>query len=467
MQNCTTSYPMSDKGSNLINLEKMYPKEVTAKAPFDYSIKVTNLSERDLTNVIVTDGISSNIRITNSMPKITEKKGDNIYWNLGTLGAKASEVITVSAVAGSEGAISSCAKVSYDSPICAKINVVEPKLTIAKFAPSEVLMCDRIPVKYVVTNTGSGSACDIKIKDTFQKGLMTAEGKNEVMFSLASLEPGKSQEFSVMLDASQTGRFASKADVTSRTAGEVFSNMTETLVSQPQLAVSSSGPKSQYLGREVTYNIEVTNKGTGMAKNTTIVASVPENVSFKSATLGGVYTHSSPGKVTWNLGVLNPNTSKKLSVSLVGDNVGELTTNIMAKAYCSPTAAASETTILQGIPGILLEVVDTMDPVEIGESGTYVITVTNQGTAADTNIKITCMMEEGMEYLDSTGPTTATLSGDQLMFGALASLAPKEQAQWRVNFKATSTGGKLFKTTMETSQLGRTVTETESTNLYK
>jgi uncharacterized repeat protein (TIGR01451 family) len=461
------SYPIRDARGDAIRLVKIAPKEVSANETFDYHIKVANLTDRALTNVTVRDCIPENLKIKSSVPKITRMKDNDAYWMLGTLETKASEVITITAVAEGKGPIASCADVFYDSPICAKINIVEPKLKLAKFAPSEMLMCDRIPVRYVVTNTGDGYACDVEIREGFQEGLMTAEGRNEIGFMIAALGPGRSQEFKTMLDANKIGRFASRATVTSRNSGTAESNMTETVISQPALTIAESGPESQYIGRSLTYDITVTNKGDGIAKNTVVEAIVPEGIRFDSATMGGRFSSLSPGKVCWALGTLEPNESRKLSMTLVGSQEGDLKTTVSAKAYCAKKVTAWAQTKLSGIPAMLLEVVDVSDPIEIGQSETYVITATNQGSATDVNIKISCILEEGMEYISSSGPSKALVEGNVISFAPLPMLAPKARAQWRVNVRATSTGDVRFKTTMTSDQLSRPVEETEATKFYK
>jgi uncharacterized repeat protein (TIGR01451 family) len=460
------SYP-AGVGGRAIRLEKMVPEEVQANEQFEYRIKVANLTDRELTNVVVTDRIHEHMKIKSSSPKAASMEAGEVHWMLGTLGPSATEVITVSAVGAGKGFIASCADVSYDSLICAKIKVVEPKLQLVKTVPSESLLCDRIPVKYVVTNTGTGYACDITIRDKFQRGLMAAEGRSELMFEFESLGPGESKEFTAMLDASKSGRYASKAVAVSRTAGTAESDMPETAVLEPVLAVNETCPASQYIGQPMTFEITVTNKGNAAAKDTVITAMVPENASFDRATKGGVFSHASPGKVVWNLGTLAPNSSSQVSMMLTSNEPGALVTKAMAQAYCAKAASDSCTTSLSGIPAILLEVIDVSDPIEVGKSEIYVITVTNQGSAAGTNIRVRCMLEDSMQYVSSTGATRGSLVGNEVNFAPLASLAPKAQAQWRINVKAVDVGDVRFQVMIRTDQLTRAVEETEATRFYK
>ena len=467
MTKTTQSYPIRDTGGMALRVEKMAPSEIRSNEAFNYQIKVTNMTGQLLQNVIVKDRVPANLKIKSSTPKFHKEKAGEFHWSLGSLDAKVSKLITINAVAEGKGSITSCAEVTYDSPICAKIDIVEPILALTKIAPDESLMCDRIPIKYEVSNTGSGFACDIKISDSFGEGLMTAEQKNDIEFSLESLGPGQSKDFEIMLDASKIGTYSSKALAISRAGGKVESNLSTIIVNQPVLSVTQSGPSSQYANRSITYEFTITNRGDGIAKNTIIETVVPEEVKFQSATMGGLFTRLSPGKVIWKLGDLKANDSKKVSMTVRMDKTGALTTETKARAYCAETISESFETSVSGISAILLELVDISDPIEVGQNETYTITVTNQGTSEATNVQISCILESNTEYVSSSGPTTAILDGNKLIFEPLSSLAARAQTKWQVNVKALSAGDTRFKVMMNSDQLDRLVDESEATMFYE
>ena len=449
-----------------ISISKLAPKEVALNEPFDYRLKITNISDREMLNVVVTDVKPAHMKFVSSVPEM-EIVENEVRWELGAIAPGESRTVSVDAVATEMGTITSCAEVTYDTPTCAQIEIVDPQLVLTKFVPEESLVCDRIPIKYVITNKGNGHACNIQIVDDFAEGLLTSDGSSRVMFEIDSLGPGESREFETMVDAGGSGRYFSSANAIAERGGRASSEMVGTLVTQPVLAINESCPSEQYIGKMLTYDITVTNRGDAAARDTIVEATVPDGVRFNNATDGGVYTHSSPGKVTWNLGELQPNSSTTISMSFTSDMSGLIDTEATAKAYCAESVFDTCRTELSGIPGVLLEVVDVEDPIEVGNSVTYIITVTNQGSAADTNVQISCMLEESMEYVSSTGPTEAAVIGQRISFAPLASLAPKAQAKWQVTVKAIGAGDIRFKTIMNTDQLDRSVEETEATRLYE
>lgn len=459
------SYPISAEGG-AIRLEKLIPEQININSPFEYRIDVTNLTEHQLTSVVVSDTVPDDLEFQSSIPDMQKTEGA-VVWQLGTLEPKTTRTISAVVSAKNTGSLSSCANVSYDRPACAAINIVEPKLALTKVAPTTILACDRIPLRYIIQNTGTGAACGIAIEEKLPQGLQTAQGDNIITLNVASLSPGESQEFEMMVDATGPGTYSGKATASAMDLPAVESKVTETIVNKPVLTLESSSPENQYVGRPVAYEITVTNNGDGIAEDAVLTASVPDNVEFINATEGGDYTHSSPGKVTWNIGQLAPNSSKTVKMEFSSQQPGEVSSTITANAHCAETVSTSDQTSVTGIPAILLEVIDSPDPIELGQDVTYTIKVTNQGSAANSDIKISCMLEEGMEYVASGGPTEAEVKGNNINFQPLASLAPEEIAEWNVTVKATGAGDMRFKTTLTEAQLDRPVEETEATKFYE
>ena len=450
-----------------IMLEKMSPQEVRANEQFKYRIKLTNTTDRQLFNVMVTDQLPANLVIESSEPKLHRMQKNRAMWMIRTLEPEASEMITVSAVASGSGTITSCASVTYDSPICAKITIVTPALTLSKSAPEETLSCDRIPVTYTITNNGDRPACDIAINDKLPKGLITSEGAEEVSFKLASLDVGQSREFKIMLNANRTGEFASQATAVSSTGGSAQSNIPKTYVRQPILKIVKTSPEKDFVGKPVTFEFAITNKGDGAANDTIIVASVQDGIEFESATDQGVYTHSSPGQVTWNIGSIAPNSTKVVRMTLTSNFKGELLSKATVRAHCAEAVATTAKTTIVGIPALRLEVIDVDDPIRIGENETYLITVTNQGSSNISNIRVSCEIEDQMSYISSTGPTKAQAAGNKINFQPLPNLSPNDKAIWQITVKAVGPGDLRFKVEVDSDQFKRPVNESEATTFYE
>ncbi len=456
------TYPWPECG--IIRLDKTVPKEAELNRTFDYFIIITNLTETMLTDIVVNEELSDNFKFTRSNPA-ARKDVNKLVWEIKSLGPKASKRITISGEATNTDPLEHCTTVETPViPACADIRIVQPRLELMRIAPPEVLLCEPIPVIFVVTNSGTGSAQDVTIVDALPAGLRTIDGKSKLVLDVGILPEGQSRQFSAELRASKTGKYVSKAVASSITGLSAESAETTTIVSLPVLTIANKGPRQAYLGRIITYEITVANRSDVPAKNTVIEDSIPEGITSIEASEGAKLSGS---KLVWELGTLAPGTYKNVRVSYMPTEAGTLTNGATATAYCSEAVTASVETRVTGISAVSLEVVDIDDPVKIGGRTTYVISVTNQVSAAATNVRIACVLENNVQYVSSAGATAGSIEGQIVKFFPLSSLEPKAKAAWRVVVAAVKPGDVRFKVVLNVDQLTRPVEETESTHLYE
>jgi uncharacterized repeat protein (TIGR01451 family) len=455
------TYPRPDYG--IVQVDKAMPSEVRLNQPFTYVIKMTNLTEMMITDIVVTETLSKEFTFKGSEPEASTQD-NKLVWEIDSLGPKASKSIRISGIATDAKQLEHCTAITHTVRDCAVVQVVEPTLQLTKIAPTEALLCEAIPVEFVITNTGTGAAQNVQIVDTLPTGMQTADGKDKIVLDVGSLIAGESRRFSVKLRATKVGAYANKAVATSAANIKAESETTLTNVRQPILAITKSGPQRQYLDRSVAYEITVLNKGDGPARDTIVEDIIPPGVVSIEATAGAQFSAS---KLLWELGTLEPNTSKKVRVSYTPTKEGDVMAAATASAYCADTVTDSAKTIITGIAATRLDLVDLEDPVEVGNTTTYVITVSNQGSAADRNVRIACALDDRLQYVSSAGATAGSVMGKTVSFAPLSVLEPKAKATWRVVVRGSRAGDVLFKVTMYTGELALPVEETEATHVYQ
>jgi len=455
------AFPTGSAASSVVTLEKVAPELVNVGQDFEYTITVSNLTDCELDEVVVTETIADGLNYKSSTPNAS-KTGNLLTWDLGNIAGKGSKVLKVKVAAGGAGTFTDCARVSYREKLCTTIKAVEPKLVLTKAAPAQVLLCDIIPIKLSVRNPGTGIAKNVVITDSLPAGLQTVDGQSSVSINVGDLAPGQSKDYTVNTKAAKTGKYDNKA-VAKADGGLSADASTSTVVQQPVLAITKTATEMAYEGRPISYKLTVTNKGDAASANTILTDNLPAGVQFVSATGGGSFVN---GAVTWNLGTLAPNASKSVDIAAKAASQGTQLNRAEVKGTCAAAVAATAQTVVKGIPAVLLEVIDVADPIEVGNQETYVITVTNQGSADSNNVTITCKLEDSQGFVSCSGATTGTGSGQTVSFAPLPTLAPKAKAEWRVVVKALKAGDVRFSVEMNTKALTRPVNETESTNQY-
>ncbi|HPC95596.1 MAG TPA: hypothetical protein PLU87_11680 [Sedimentisphaerales bacterium] len=455
------TYPRADYG--ILQVDKTMPQEVRLNAPFAYVIKVTNLTDMMLTDVSITETLSNEFEFKGSEPT-AQNENNKLVWEIDSLGPKASKSIRITGVATGSNPLEHCTAITHTVRDCAMVKVVEPTLELGRVAPAEAVLCEPIPVDYVVTNTGTGAAQNVQIVDTLPVGLQTTDGKGKVILDAGTLIAGESRRFSIKLRATKTGAYVSKAIATSASGLRAESESTLTNVRQPILSITKSGPQRQYLGRAVTYEITVLNKGDGPARDTMVEDLIPPGVSSIEATAGA---QTAGSKLVWELGTLEPNASKTVRVSYTPMKEGEVMATATATAYCADTVSDSAKTTITGIPASRLQVIDLEDPVEVSQTTTYLITVVNEGSAADSNVRIVCTLDDKVQYVSSAGATAGSIMGKTVNFAPLRTLEPKAKATWRVVVRGARAGDVRFKVSMHTDQLALPIEHTEATHVYE
>jgi len=457
------AYPTGNPATSILLIQHVGPSEMRVNVAFAYEVRITNLTDATLGDlvVVITEKLPNAFKVDRFDPAPAETGENTATWNLPKLGPKGVHVIKISGVPTAVGEIPCCTQVVVRTEVCASVKIVEPALKLTKTAPAEVMVCDTIPMKLVVTNTGTGTVNNVKVTDKLPQGWRTEDGKDALAFDAGTLRPGESREISFQARSSNTGNFTNEATA-SEPGGLTAKARSQTVVRKPVLALTKTGPDMRYIGRPADYKITVSNTGDAPARDTVLVDTVSGVGEFVKATDDGQFAG---GKVTWSLGTLAPGASKTVGVTLVGQKAGTIKDDAVATAYCAEARGAAST-VVRGVPAVLLEVVDNPDPIEVGSTTTYTIEVTNQGTADDGNIRIECTLPTQEEFVSAEGPTKFKVDGKRIVFEPVPSLAPKAKITYRVVVKGTAAADVRFKASLTSDMLTSPVQETESTHIY-
>ncbi len=439
-------------------LEKSAPAEVLAGQPYEYSYKICNLTDATLENVTVNDRVGSNFTATDSEPKATSSTGGNATWNLGTLGAKECKTIVVKGSSAEEGVVTTCGYATYNPVACQDIHVVKANIELTKSEPADELICDPIPVTITVKNTGTSKLTGVKIADALPAG-MTSDSKSELAFDAGTLAPGESKEFKYNANASATGKLVNTAKATSD-QGVGAEASASTTVHQPVLAVTCKAPDQQFMGRKFEVCYTVSNTGDAPAAGTKLEVVIPAGLTVVSTTANGSVSGS---KVSWDLGAVDAANPQNVCVTLSGAAGGSFDFAATAKGTCAAVASTSCSTKVVGIPAILLEKADDPDPVAVGDTTTYTVKVTNQGTADDHNVQI---VVEIAPELAPVSTSEGSISGNTVTMPLVGTLAPKASVTYKIVAKGVNVGDghTLFKLTSDV--LKSQITAEESTHVY-
>ena len=453
------AFPTGLRESSGLLIEKTVPAEVLAGQKFDYAYKVINLTDYPIQMVTLTDRVSHNFTASEADPKPADSRDGVATWQLGTLGPKETKIIHVKGSSAEEGSVTTCGWATYSPLLCEDVRVVKANLQLVKSAPAEVVICDPIPMTLTVKNTGSSGLTAVKVSDPLPDGL-SSDGKSSLAFDAGNLAPGESREFKFAAAASKPGGYVNKAQATSAQGVQAEASST-TVVREPVLTVACASPDERYMGRPFDVAFTVVNKGDVAAAGTVLEVPIPNGLTVKSASNGG---QVSANKISWDLGSVAPEATQKVSANFVSANAGNFQFSPAAKGSCAKPVASSCQTRIVGVAAILLEKADDPDPVGIGETTTYTVKVTNQGSAEDNNVRMVVTIAAELTPVSATGD--GVISGQTVTFPAVAHLAAKDAVTYKIVAKGVKPGDGRTRFELNSDMLKGAVLAEESTHVY-
>jgi uncharacterized repeat protein (TIGR01451 family) len=427
----------------------------------EFRLSIANQSSAPAHHVLVRNPLPANARFVRANPE-PSARAPELLWQLGTLEAGGSREIILVLMPLGQGDVKNCARVQFEHGQCVTTRILQPALQLRKQGPTQAVLYDVLKYQLTVTNNGTAEATGVTLADTLPLGLEHSSAKNPLTWDIGTLAPAQSRTVEYQVVAKLTGRLCNRAVATS--AGGLREEVESCIVvGEAKLALTKTGPTRRYANLITAYQLTVSNTGTASLSNVAIFDPLPAETRFVSASAGGRLVGN---EVQWLLGGLAPGANRTVDVVLRPQKAGQICNRATATADRGLTAQAEACTEFIGVSALLLEVVDTDDPVEVGADTSYVILVRNQGTADARDVRIVAQVPEQMDITRVTGPSDHRKEGQTIRFEPL-NLPPQGQARYLVYVKAKAPGDVRFKVDMTAEPLkSGPVHEEESTTIY-
>jgi uncharacterized repeat protein (TIGR01451 family) len=437
----------------------------TAKVgqPGNYTLAVRNTGSVAVQQVQVRVRIPSGLTVAATEPRANPGEVGHLIWDLGTMQAKQEKTLQLKLVAESKGDVTPQAWVTFTGTTALRIRVREPKLTIKAGVADKVLVGDSAAFTLTVSNPGDGSADQVRIHAVLSEGLEHARG-NKIDFEIGNLAAGESRNVTLLCGTRTAG--AQKCEASAEAEGGLRAQDAVSVnVIMPRLDLQLVGPALRYLGRKAVYTVKVTNPGDAPAANVTVGHTVPEGFKVLAASDGGRHDYTSH-TVSWFLGEIGPGQTREVHVEVQAVTAGDFKHKAGAVGARGLRAEAELGSRVEGLSALLLEMVDTEDPIEVNSDTAYEVRITNTGSKVENDIKLIATIPDKMEFKGAQGPARFREEGKLIVFEPLEKLAPRADAIFRINVKATEAGTVRFKIQMTSQNLVEPVIKMEATRIY-
>ncbi|MFZ5876473.1 MAG: DUF11 domain-containing protein [Nitrospirota bacterium] len=434
--NTSTTSSTVNPAANLSLTKSDSPDPVLAGQNLTYTILVTNNGPSAATGVTVNDTLPASVTLVSATSTQGSCTGTTaISCAIGTLanGASATVTIVVTPGASAVGTLSNTASVSGNE---ADVNTgnnswtttttvdAAANLSITKTdSPDPVLVGQNLTYTIVVTNNGPNSATGVSMTDTLPAGAtwvstMTSQGSCSgtvtVTCNLGTLANAASATVTIVVTPTAGGTLSNTASVTGAEADPVSGNnsattsTTVTGLSADLAANKTVSNGTVYVGQNLTYTITVTNLGPNSATGVTVSDTLPAGVSYVSATPS---QGSCSGTTTVNctLGVLGNGASATVTIVVTATASGTVTnTATVGSGVSDPNSSNNSASVSKTITAPIAQAdmsitkSDAPDPVVVGGTLTYTMTVTNNGPNNATGVTVTDSLPAGVTFTSAT-----------------------------------------------------------------
>lgn len=244
-------------------------------------------------------------------------------------------------------------------------------------------------LELIIKNTGTAMAAYMEIAVEFPSTVRVTETSpdpfDDGTWKIPGLAPDKELRIAITVIPLQRGEITPNANVkfTSATAAAFT-------VEEPLLALAVSGPEQVALGEAASHVVTISNPGTGIASDVTVMVTLPE----------GLEHVSKRDRLMMDLGSLSPGEKRNVRLALTAIHGGDQSLIIDAKAGAELT---SQSRSLVKVLAPQLEIaVDGPGLRYVGRDARYNVSVSNKGAAPTNNVRAMYAVPDGFEFQSAT-----------------------------------------------------------------
>jgi uncharacterized repeat protein (TIGR01451 family) len=447
-----------------VEIRQSMPGEVRYGQPIPVDLVVVNSGPVMVEKVIVTQDLAKGVDLLSASPNPT-RSGDTLIWSLGEMEPRQSRSIKLKLglrMGEAEPELKCNAKVKYESAVASVAKVYQPKLVVETTSPVNGVVNGKMKMEIKISNVGNSAAKSVILRAPLPPEVSHQFGP-DLENDLGRLEAGESRLVPLSLTGVKSGKTTGKIIVSTDGAPSVEKTIPIEIL-QVHVGLTAKAPKTRFLHRPNDYQFTVTNKGPAEATEAKLTAALPKGISFVHASESGQYD-AGKHEVVWAVGNVKPGETREITMTGVATELGDQQCKAMLAANGIQQEAMCAT-MVQGVAAMQMEVVDTVDPLEVGGTTIFAIKVVNQGTAVQQNLQVTCVCPSAMQPLDTRAPVKHKIEGQRVVFEKAPLLEPRDEMIFKVKCKGLKPGDARFRVEAVSDQQIKPLIKEEATRIF-
>jgi uncharacterized repeat protein (TIGR01451 family) len=294
---------------------------------------------------------------------------------------------------------------------------VAPQVHLEKTAPESVAIGQEIPYVLTITNHGQVETKTVTVRDFKPKNVRylrsdppASEEGDQLIWTLGELRPGQPRTINVVFQSEVIGAVRNRATLTTD-EGQTDEKQTVTQVMQPQIKLAMIGPETAVKNVPITYQLRVTNPGSGTATNVLIQDRFDKSLEHESKA----------NPIELPVGTVGPGETKTYTLALTPRATGQLWNEAVVTADGGLKDTAKHTVAVQEAQLSLKQIGPARRVA--GRPATYTITVTNPGESTVDNLVVREQLP--VELTFKNADSNGQFDGGAVVW-SLGSLKPQE-----------------------------------------
>jgi len=338
-------------------------------------------------------------------------------------------------------------------------------------APSRKQVGGTATFRLSLSNTGDRPLEGLTVRCGFDDALVfVGSDQREVLQRVDRLAPGESRELALSLAATSAGSHCCRFLVTRREGSDEIEVVSKQVCIDfviRHVEIEIIGPTQRTEGSRAEFNITLSNSSLKTIADAQAIVSFDKALLPKEASAGA---EQKAGSLTWRLGSLGPLEKVQLQVEFECRNQAHRAC-VSVEVKGSNLAGDQDEACLEivPVPGTLdLQIRDVDDPIEVGQPGTFEVTVENIGLQSARRVVIEAVLSENLKLrtaiVRSEGRDMAlkyAAEANKLSFDPVTQLEPNARLVYRFEVEALRPGPAEFRASLSSSLSSTPVTAVE------
>jgi uncharacterized repeat protein (TIGR01451 family) len=393
-----------------------------------FTISLANLGPGSATNVAVADVLPVGLAFVSATPSTgTTYDLASGVWSVGTVDVGTPLTLLIQATVVSPNSETNTATISHsdqfdpnpaNNTAAVTQTPQQADLSLSKSVDDPSPNVNET-ITYTVTlgNNGPVSATNVEVTDLLPSGVTFVSAAPSLgtydstsgLWSVGTVNVGSPLTLLIRAtvdspDSQTNTATISNADQFDPVAGNNTASVVETPQQSDLVLTKDQSDATPNVGDTITYTVTLNNNGPNDATNVEVTDALPAGVSFVSAnTSAGTYD---PASGVWTVGTVATTVPQSLAIQakVTSPDAQTNTATITQSDQFDPNTANNTDSVTQTPQQADLALTKTVSnsAPEVGETITYIVTLTNKGPDAATNVQVTDLLPAGVSFVSAT-----------------------------------------------------------------